>query len=133
MWRKMGLICTLAALATGCTQKLTRVPVFDGSAVRFQFDSDRVIERYDRSLRQGLAYLKNHPRAILILEGHTDEIGSNDYNRDLGDRRARAVKAYLLANGIDPERLVVVSYGEAKVGATASESRVVLLKDAAER
>lgn len=133
MWHRMGLIFTLAISVAGCSQKLVKVPAFGGSEVRFQFDSDRVLPRSDATLRQGLAYLKNHPRSILILEGHTDDIGSEDYNRDLGDRRARAVKAYLLANGINPERLVIVSYGEAKVGATTSASRVVLLKDASRR
>lgn len=131
MLRRIGLVFTLVIVVSGCSQKIVKVPIDDGGGVRFEFDSDAVSPQDNRILKRGLAYLKTYPRTILILEGHTDAAGSEIYNRDLGDKRARAVKAYLLANGIDPERLVTVSYGESKASRNASKSRVVLLKDAA--
>jgi peptidoglycan-associated lipoprotein len=46
------------------------------------------------------------------IEGHCDERGSAEYNLALGDRRARAVKDYLVSLGVDPARLSTISYGE---------------------
>lgn len=48
----------------------------------------------------------------LVLEGHADERGSLNYNLELGDRRARQVKADLMALGVDPKRLIIMSRGE---------------------
>ena len=47
----------------------------------------------------------------MIVEGHTDEAGSKEYNLALGDRRAGAVKSFLIGQGIQPGRLIAVSYG----------------------
>lgn len=56
--------------------------------------------------------LKEYQKNTVILEGHTDDVGSSEYNLQLGDRRARQVKLELTKHGIDPARLVVISYGE---------------------
>ena len=47
----------------------------------------------------------------VIVEGHTDEAGTKEYNFALGDQRAGAVKSFLLGRGIQPARLIAVSYG----------------------
>lgn len=60
-------------------------------------------------------WLKENPDVIVILEGHCDERGSEEYNIKLGDRRARAVGAELIENGVDAaNQVIIVSYGESK-------------------
>ena len=49
---------------------------------------------------------------IVTIEGHADERGTTEYNLALGDRRANAVRNYLMALGIDQERILTISYGE---------------------
>ena len=48
----------------------------------------------------------------MTIEGHTDERGTREYNLALGERRANAAKNYLVALGIDPSRILTISYGE---------------------
>ena len=57
-------------------------------------------------------WLEEHPDIKVIIEGHTDEPGSKEYNLALGDRRAGAVKSFLIRQGIEPARLIAVSYGK---------------------
>ena len=57
------------------------------------------------------------------MQGHTDERGTTDYNLALGDRRANAVKDYLVGAGIGPSRLTIVSYGEELPAASGSNER----------
>ena len=59
-------------------------------------------------------WLHEHPYVAVIIEGHTDEPGSKEYNIALGDRRAGEVKSFLLGQGIATERLIPVSYGKEK-------------------
>lgn len=59
-------------------------------------------------------WLRNHPDITVIIEGHTDERGSKEYNLAFGDRRAGEVKSFLLKQGIATERLIVISYGKEK-------------------
>jgi peptidoglycan-associated lipoprotein len=56
--------------------------------------------------------LREHPEAQILIEGHCDERGTVEYNLALGDRRAKAVKDYLVALGIDSSRLSTISYGK---------------------
>jgi len=56
----------------------------------------------------------------VVLEGHTDERGSREYNMALGERRAAAVQRYLAGQGVSPSQLELVSYGEEKPAAMGS-------------
>jgi peptidoglycan-associated lipoprotein len=56
--------------------------------------------------------LKNRPEAQVMIEGHCDERGTIEYNLALGDKRANAVKDYLVALGVSPLRLTTISYGK---------------------
>ncbi|HTF03179.1 MAG TPA: OmpA family protein, partial [Bacteroidia bacterium] len=58
--------------------------------------------------------LKKYEGAILIIEGHTDNVGEDAYNMDLSQRRTESVKAYLMSKGILESRLVAIGYGETK-------------------
>ncbi len=78
------------------------------------FDFDRFNIRGDQVARidKDLQYLKDHADLKIIVEGHCDERGTNEYNMALGERRAKAVSEYLTKNGIDPGRIVTISKGE---------------------
>ena len=56
-------------------------------------------------------WLRNHPDAEVTIEGYCDESGKSEYNQILGYRRARVVRDFLVASGIFPERIRIVSYG----------------------
>jgi peptidoglycan-associated lipoprotein len=59
-------------------------------------------------------FLKGYPQMHVTIEGHCDERGSTEYNLALGDRRANAVKQYLISLGIPDERFNAVSFGKEK-------------------
>jgi OmpA-OmpF porin, OOP family len=62
-------------------------------------------------LDRAVVVLKEYPDIRLEISGHTDSIGKADYNRDLSQRRADAVKTYFIANGVDAARLSSIGYG----------------------
>jgi len=78
------------------------------------FDFNRADLRDDSrtSLASSLEWLQAHAAFRVLIEGHCDERGTNEYNMSLGDRRANAAKEYLLKAGIDASRLRTISYGE---------------------
>ena len=63
-------------------------------------------------LKRKADFLKKYPEAIVIIEGHTDERGSRETNIAFGDRRAGAVKSFLIREGIERYRLIPVSFGK---------------------
>ena len=67
-------------------------------------------------------YLKNNPNLNVTLEGHADERGTREYNLALGEKRANAVKDFLIANGIASSRIKVVSYGKERPANPASNA-----------
>ncbi|MCC6545166.1 MAG: peptidoglycan-associated lipoprotein Pal [Nitrospirae bacterium] len=78
------------------------------------FDFDKEIIRPDSKLilDRNVQLLKEHPLMEVVIEGHTDERGTNEYNLALGERRTRSTKRYLVARGVASERLRTISYGE---------------------
>ena len=58
--------------------------------------------------------MQDNPDAVIELQGNTDSVGSDAYNKALGERRAKAVFDYLKSKGINPNRLKMVSFGESK-------------------
>ena len=66
-------------------------------------------------LKSKAAWLLNNPDLHVLLEGHTDERGSKEYNFALGDLRAGAVKTFLIRQGIKSPRLIAVSYGNERL------------------
>jgi peptidoglycan-associated lipoprotein len=84
-------------------------------AIHFGFDKFDIRPADARIMDDNAAYLGNNPKVLLTLEGYCDPIGTDEYNRGLGLRRANAAKAYLVKAGIDAARLSVVSYGEEKL------------------
>ena len=78
-----------------------------------QFDFDRAeIRPGDAAILDANAdWLRVNPDRLVLIEGHCDERGTGEYNLVLGERRALAAKAYLLARGIAETRMTVTSYG----------------------
>ena len=90
--------------------------IFEQNMKDITFDYDKADIRPEMaSVLQGdAAWLKSNPNIRFTIEGHCDDRGSEEYNLGLGDRRANAVKEYLLAQGVPANRINTVSYGEEK-------------------
>ena len=82
--------------------------------VYFPYDQATLSEKSKTLLSQAGALMKKEPSIQVLIKGNTDERGSEDYNIALGDRRARAVKEYLVSYGVQASRLRLISYGEEK-------------------
>ena len=91
--------------------------------------SDRVFFDYDKydvkpegrvSLRKWAVWLRTNPDIKVTVEGHCDERGTREYNLALGDRRANAVKEYLVSQGVGADRIKTISYGEERPANPAS-------------
>jgi peptidoglycan-associated lipoprotein len=80
--------------------------------IYFDFDSSAVKEDELPIIRAHADYLAANSQVHFTLEGHTDERGTREYNLALGERRADAVRRLLIANGVSPSQVKVVSYGE---------------------
>jgi peptidoglycan-associated lipoprotein len=83
-----------------------------GDRVLFGYDSSE-LDDDDRSVLDNQAkFLNQNPSLKVTIEGHCDERGTREYNLALGEKRASAVKDYLISVGINSERISVVSYGK---------------------
>lgn len=80
--------------------------------VFFGYDEWTVSPAGIEALDRDAAYLKDHPDAVLRVEGHCDERGTSAYNLVLGDKRAKAVRRYLVESGVGERRIVIVSLGK---------------------
>lgn len=93
------------------------------SSVRFDYDSSTLSTDARRQLAENAEWIKTHAKVTVQVEGHCDSRGSVEYNLALGERRAKAVKAYLVSLGVDSKRLTIISYGEEKpIDTTDSEA-----------
>jgi peptidoglycan-associated lipoprotein len=90
--------------------------LFDKEVRDAYFDYDKADLRPDarEALAKTAEFLRNYPQAKVTIEGHCDERGSTEYNLTLGDRRAAAVKQFLVSQGIGADRLATVSFGKEK-------------------
>lgn len=88
--------------------------VKDSNIIYFSFDSHKITPEMKKVIETQLEFLKKYPKIKVILEGHTDEKGSNAYNVVLGEKRANAVKKILTDAGISESQIEVISYGEMK-------------------
>ena len=93
--------------------KEVEAPVFED--VNFEFDKSEITPAGKAILDKVVTALNEYPEAMVALEGHTCSIGTEEYNIGLGQRRADAVRDYLVSQGIAPERLRAVSYGKTRL------------------
>jgi peptidoglycan-associated lipoprotein len=80
--------------------------------IHFDFDQSAIRLSDAAVLAQNANWMKANPRDLILIEGHADERGTNEYNLALGDRRARTTKDYLVAQGVQASRVTTLSYGE---------------------
>lgn len=91
--------------------------VVDRLTLHINFDSNKSdIRKADvAELQKAIDFIKKHPGHNISIEGHTDSIGSDKYNQALSERRAAAVKDYIVKKGgVDASRIKTVGYGESK-------------------
>lgn len=77
-----------------------------------EFDSYRLLPFSDTILKTLLTFLSVNPKIKLVISGHTDDIGSEEYNLDLSINRAKSVYNWLINNGIDSTRLAYKGFGK---------------------
>ena len=80
--------------------------------VFFDFDKSAIRDDQKAALSEDVAWLKGNAKAKITLEGHCDERGTAEYNLALGERRAKAVKDYLIAAGVPADLVSTISYGK---------------------
>ncbi|MDC0966887.1 peptidoglycan-associated lipoprotein Pal [Alphaproteobacteria bacterium] len=116
-----GSTSSSASSSTTATQmsdaeKLAQV----GNTVYFGFDSSELAGEAQATLDRQAAFLNVNPTMVVVIEGHADERGTREYNLALGDRRAVAVRDYLLAKGLNAARVRTVSYGKERPAVSGS-------------
>jgi peptidoglycan-associated lipoprotein len=133
------LIGLMSILVVSCTTQQANVNVIDndiytgnetikyladGVADRIFFATNKynISTRGSETLLKQVTYLKNNQNLNVTLEGHADERGTREYNLALGEKRANAVKDYLIANSISSSRIKVVSYGKERPANPASNA-----------
>ncbi len=80
--------------------------------VHFDFDRAALRAEDTRILESNARWLLAHPGTLVLIEGHADERGTNEYNLALGENRARVTRDQLVARGVAASRITLVSYGE---------------------
>lgn len=103
------------------SQKIQEVEVQD--RVFFDYDSYGLTDEAKKILETQVAWLKSDLNIKVTVEGHTDERGTREYNVALGEKRAKAVRDYLVSHGVENARVKTISYGKERpafFGATDS-------------
>jgi peptidoglycan-associated lipoprotein len=80
--------------------------------ILYKFDKYDLDEDSRNTLRKNASYLKANSSAVIEIQGHCDERGTNNYNVALGERRAHSAKMYLVSQGVSGRRIHTISYGE---------------------
>ncbi|MDI5933084.1 OmpA family protein [Halomonas kalidii] len=93
-------------------------PVVLSSEVNFEFDRAALLPQAEMTLDEVAHRLRENPDLRVKIEGHTDSVGSNEYNQDLSRRRAESVRNYLMSQGIAGNRMTATGYGEERPVAT---------------
>ena len=86
----------------------------------FGYDTDRINASELGKIAEAAAFMKSNTNLVLVIEGHCDERGTEEYNRALGERRARAVESKMSENSVDLANIRTVSYGEDKPAVAGS-------------
>jgi peptidoglycan-associated lipoprotein len=80
--------------------------------IHFDFDKYNIRPKDAELLSANAQWLKVHPNYLVLIEGHCDERGTNEYNLALGERRAKSAMNYLIAQGVQARRINIITYGE---------------------
>jgi peptidoglycan-associated lipoprotein len=101
----------------GATIEFTEPAPEDKGVLRtiyFDYDKALIKPEFQKALEGISQWMVQHPQKQVLIEGHCDERGTDEYNLALGERRALSVRRYLVGLGIAAERLHTISYGEEK-------------------
>ncbi len=82
--------------------------------INFDFDSYAIREDMKSLLQANATWILNHKSVEILIEGHCDERGTIEYNLALGEKRAEAARNYILALGVAPAKVKIVSYGKSR-------------------
>lgn len=88
-----------------------KVVVITFDDVHFEFDQSRLSKDTQKVMDENIAQLKKNPNSTVLIEGYTSASGTDAYNQNLSEKRAKAVKDYLVKGGIKEERLSTIGYG----------------------
>ena len=91
-----------------------------GDRVFFDYDSSELDADAQELLQDQVAWLKQYSSVSVAIEGHCDERGTREYNLALGEKRAQAVKNYLVSLGISADRVSTISYGKERPAVVGS-------------
>ena len=95
--------------------------------IYFDFGMATIRSEDVKTLNANAAWLRDHPSYLVLIEGHCDNRGAaknkNEFNMDLGERRAEAAKDHLIAQGVHPSRITSLSYGEERPRCTEESER----------
>jgi peptidoglycan-associated lipoprotein len=94
------------------------VAVPDLKDVFFDFDKYDIRPPDAKVLDANASWLKSNPNHLVLIEGHCDERGTNEYNLALGERRAKSTMNYLVSQGVQASRITIISYGEERPSCT---------------
>ena len=107
-----------AATTTPAPSSTARPAVQDFAAVPELVDVFFDFDKYDirpgdaKTLDANANWLKSNSNHLVLIEGHCDERGTNEYNLALGERRAKSTMNYLVSQGVQANRITIISYGE---------------------
>jgi peptidoglycan-associated lipoprotein len=93
-----------------------------GDRVFFAYDSSDLAPEATDTLNRQAEWLNRYPNLQITIEGHSDERGTREYNIALGDRRANAVKNYLVSMGVSSSRVNTISYGKERPAVVGSDA-----------
>lgn len=104
-----GMAAPVNGVVPGSQQDLV---VNIGDRVFFGYDQTDLSPEARATLDRQIAWLGQYPNVTVTIEGHADERGTREYNLALGERRATAVRNYLMSQGVDGARINTISYGK---------------------
>ncbi len=84
------------------------------SNLRFDFDKAEIKLEYYSIIDEVVSVMKMNPLMDILIEGHTDSVGSDDYNQKLSERRSQSVKKYLVSKGVESQRMTAMGFGESR-------------------
>jgi len=121
--RDRSIALALQELAALHARETSRGIELTLSDVYFEFDRADLRPSAAQDLTALAAFLRENPGRAIVIEGHTDSVGSETYNLDLSRRRAAAVQSFLVAQGVDPTRISARGFGKSyPVASNDSES-----------
>ncbi|MBZ5859225.1 OmpA family protein [Flavihumibacter profundi] len=84
------------------------------SGLLFKLNSFELNSSYEGDLASAAGVFNKYPDTNILIEGHTDDTGKDEYNQALSEKRAHSVTAFLISKGVDPKRITEKGYGESQ-------------------